>query len=85
MLPLEVAPLPVTNIDCAPPFCTERAGFSLDVDHRPTADFRVVQVTPPGSACSIQPATAASGGRVHNLHFVTTDLAIAEIRTARAA
>ena len=42
MLALEVVPLPVTDIDRALAFYTEQAGFALDVDYRPTADFRVV-------------------------------------------
>ena len=75
MLALEVVPLPVTDIDRALAFYTEHAGFTLDVDYRPTADFRVVQLTPPGSACSIQLVRADSPGRVRNLHLVTPDLA----------
>jgi len=39
-------------VDRAKAFYTEKAGFNLDVDHR-AGDFRVVQLTPPGSACSI--------------------------------
>jgi catechol 2,3-dioxygenase-like lactoylglutathione lyase family enzyme len=74
MLTLEVVPLPVTDIDRALAFYTERAGFTLDVDYRPTTDFRVVQLTPPGSACSVQLVMADSPGRVHNLYLVTTDI-----------
>ncbi|VTU18720.1 Glyoxalase-like domain protein [Variovorax sp. PBL-H6] len=75
MLALEVVQLPVADIDRALAFYTAQAGFSLDVDYRPTADFRVVQLTPPGSACSIQLVVADSPVRVHNLYLVTTDLA----------
>ena len=75
MLALEVVALPVADIDRALAFYTERAGFTLDVDYRPTADFRVVQLTPPGSACSVQLVAADSTSRVHNLYLVTTDLA----------
>jgi len=74
MLALEVVPLPVTDVDRALAFYAERAGFTLDVDYRPAAEFRVVQLTPPGSACSVQLVAADSTGRVHNLHLVTTDL-----------
>jgi catechol 2,3-dioxygenase-like lactoylglutathione lyase family enzyme len=74
MLALEVVPLPVTDIDRALAFYTEQAGFTPDVDYRPTADFRVVQLTPPGSACSVQLVMADSPGRVHNLYLVTTDI-----------
>lgn len=49
---LEVLVLPVTDVDRARAFY-ERAGFHLDVDHQPNDEFRVVQLTPPGSACSI--------------------------------
>lgn len=75
MLSLEVVPLPVTDIDRALTFYAERVGFILDVDYRPTPGFRVVQLTPPGSACSIQLVPADSPGRVHHLHLVTSDVA----------
>jgi len=75
VLALEVVPLPVTYIDRALAFYTAQAGFILDVDYHPTAEFRVVQLTPPGSACSVQLVTADSPSRVHNLCLVTTDLA----------
>jgi catechol 2,3-dioxygenase-like lactoylglutathione lyase family enzyme len=78
MLTLEVVPLPVSDIDRALAFYTEQAGFVLDVDYRPTDDFRVVQLTPPGSACSIQLVRADLPGRVHNLYLVTSDLADAQ-------
>src|SRR5262247_675762 len=80
MLALEVVPLPVTDIDRALAFYVEQAGFILDVDYHPTAEFRVVQLTPPGSACSVQLVTADSPNRVHNLHLVTTDLAVGAVR-----
>ena len=50
MLALEVVSLPVTDTDRALAFYVEQAGFVLDVDYHPTAEFRVVQLTPPGSA-----------------------------------
>jgi len=75
MLALEVVSLPVTDIDRALAFYVEQAGFTLDVDSHPTAVFRVVQLTPPGSACSVQLVAAGSPCRVHNLYLVTTDLA----------
>jgi catechol 2,3-dioxygenase-like lactoylglutathione lyase family enzyme len=75
MLCLEVVSLPVTNIDRARAFYTEQLGFTLDVDYQPIREFRVVQLTPPGSACSVQLATADSPCRLHNLYLVTTDLA----------
>ena len=75
MLALEVIPIPVDDVDRALAFYTEQVGFRLDVDYQPTADFRVVQLTPPGSACSVQLVTAESAARVHGLYLVTRDLA----------
>jgi len=75
MLTLEVVPLPVTDVDRARAFYTEQVGFILDVDYRPSPDFRVVQLTPPGSACSVHLVAADSGSRLHNLCLVTSDLA----------
>jgi len=77
---LEVVTLPVTDIDRALAFYVEQAGFILDVDYRPTTDFRVVQLTPPGSACSIQLVLADSPGRVRDLYLVTTDIADARAK-----
>ncbi|HZC25981.1 MAG TPA: alpha/beta fold hydrolase [Actinopolymorphaceae bacterium] len=78
-LALEVVPLPVTDIDRALTFYNERAGFTLDVDYRPTPEFRVVQLTPPGSACSVQ-LVADGTRRVHDLQLVTSDLAATRAR-----
>jgi catechol 2,3-dioxygenase-like lactoylglutathione lyase family enzyme len=50
---LEVVVVPVSDVDRAKHFYGEQVGFVVDVDHRPNEDFRVVQLTPPGSACSI--------------------------------
>ena len=50
---LEVVPIPVTDVDTAKAFYTERVGFHLDHDVRPNEGMRVVQLTPPGSACSV--------------------------------
>lgn len=50
---LELIPVPVANIDRAKRFYAEHVGFRLDHDVRPTATVRVVQLTPPGSGCSI--------------------------------
>jgi len=74
MLALEVVSLPVTDIDRSIAFYVEQAGFILDVDYRPTAEFRVVQLTPPGSACSVQLVTADSPARLLNVYLVTNDL-----------
>jgi hypothetical protein len=50
---LELVPVPVSDVDRAKAFYVEKAGFTLEVDVRPTGTMRVVQLTPPGSACSI--------------------------------
>jgi catechol 2,3-dioxygenase-like lactoylglutathione lyase family enzyme len=50
---LEVLPIPVSNVDAAKIFYTEKIGFNLDHDIAPREGMRVVQMTPPGSACSI--------------------------------
>jgi len=50
---LEVVPIPVSDVDAAKAFYTEKVGFNLDHDVRPNEGMRVVQMTPPGSACSV--------------------------------
>jgi catechol 2,3-dioxygenase-like lactoylglutathione lyase family enzyme len=52
-LKLEVVPMPVSDVDAAKAFYTEKVGFNLDHDIEPGNDMRVVQMTPPGSACSV--------------------------------
>jgi predicted enzyme related to lactoylglutathione lyase len=51
---LQVITLSVRDVDKAAAFYAQQAGFTLDVDYRPATDFRVVQLTAPGSACSVQ-------------------------------
>jgi catechol 2,3-dioxygenase-like lactoylglutathione lyase family enzyme len=51
---IQVITLSVTDVDKAAAFYTQQAGFTLDVDYHPASNFRVVQLTPPGSACSVQ-------------------------------
>jgi catechol 2,3-dioxygenase-like lactoylglutathione lyase family enzyme len=57
---LEVLVLPVADVDRSLAFYTDQVGFALDVDYRPSADFRVVQLTPRGSACSVQLVTGTA-------------------------
>jgi catechol 2,3-dioxygenase-like lactoylglutathione lyase family enzyme len=74
---VEVITLPVSDVDRALRFYVDRIGFTLDVDYSPTDAFRVVQLTPPGSSCSIQIAsglTDAPGGSLRNVYLVVTDL-----------
>jgi catechol 2,3-dioxygenase-like lactoylglutathione lyase family enzyme len=52
-LKLEVVPMPVSDVDAAKAFYTEQVGFNLDHDIEPGNGMRVVQMTPPGSACSV--------------------------------
>ena len=52
-LKLEVVPIPVSDVDASKKFYAERVGFTLDHDVTPNPAMRVVQLTPPGSACSI--------------------------------
>jgi catechol 2,3-dioxygenase-like lactoylglutathione lyase family enzyme len=52
-LKLEVVPIPVRDVDAAKAFYTEKVGFNLDHDVRPNEGMRIVQMTPPGSACSV--------------------------------
>jgi len=81
---LELIILPVSDVDRAKAFY-ERAGFALDVDHHPNESFRVVQLTPPGSACSItigKGVSSAEPGSIRGIHLVVTDLeeALATLR-----
>ena len=76
-LKLELVLIPVTDVDRAKDFYVEKAGFSLDVDHQPNDDFRVVQMTPPGSACSMTfgiGITDATPGSVRGTHLVVSDI-----------
>jgi catechol 2,3-dioxygenase-like lactoylglutathione lyase family enzyme len=72
---LELVIIPVTDVDRAKEFYADRAGFQLDVDHRAGEDFRVVQLTPPGSACSVTlMRNAEAAGSVQGLHLVVSDI-----------
>jgi catechol 2,3-dioxygenase-like lactoylglutathione lyase family enzyme len=74
---VEVVTLSVTDVDQALEFYTRQVGFSLDVDYRPSASFRVVQLTPPGSACSVQIGaglTDAPPGSARATCLVVTDI-----------
>lgn len=72
---LELVVLPVADVDRAKSFYVDKAGFHLDVDHRAGEDFRVVQLTPPGSACSITlMRNEQAAGSVQGLHLVVDDI-----------
>ena len=73
---LEVVTLAVRDVDRALAFYT-KAGFALDVDYHPTDGFRVVQLTPPGSSCSVQLGvglTDAPPGSARATYLAVTDL-----------
>jgi catechol 2,3-dioxygenase-like lactoylglutathione lyase family enzyme len=74
---LELIIVPVSDVDRAKAFYTDTMGFHLDVDHRAGEAFRVVQLTPPGSACSITIGTGVSQmtpGSYQGLHLIVTDI-----------
>ena len=74
---LQVITLSVSNVDQAAAFYTEQAGFALDVDYHPVSGFRVVQLTPPGSACSVQIGaglTDAAPGSARGTYLAVTDI-----------
>lgn len=71
---LALVVVPVSDIDRAKTFYMERAGFGLDVDHRVGEDFRVVQLSPPGSACAIALMKNAAAGSLQGLHLIVRDI-----------
>jgi catechol 2,3-dioxygenase-like lactoylglutathione lyase family enzyme len=74
---LELVVVPVSDVDRAKAFYTEQLGFGLDVDHSAGDSFRVVQMTPPGSACSITIGVnvgAGEPGTMKGLHLVVDDI-----------
>jgi predicted enzyme related to lactoylglutathione lyase len=79
---LELVAVPVTDVDRAKDFYTQKAGFNADHDHTLSDDMRFVQLTPPGSACSIafgKGITEVPPGSAQGLQMVVDD-----IETARA-
>ena len=86
---LELVPVPVADVDRAKAFYVERLGFALDVDVTPYEGLRIVQVTPPGSACSILLAHGVQGitdvmqpGWIRGLHLVVADIEAARAELA---
>ncbi len=79
---LELVVVPVSDVDRAKDFYIKQMGFTLDVDHRAGDAFRVVQLTPPGSACSITIGTGitqVAPGIYQGLHLVVTDIEAARV------
>jgi len=80
---VEVITLPVSDVERARRFYIDQVGFTLDVDYSPNDAFRVVQLTPPGSSCSIQIGnglTDAPVGSVRSVYLVVSDLQAARSR-----
>lgn len=84
---LEVVVVPVSDVDRAKHFYSEQCGFALDVDRQMGEGFRVVQLTPPGSACSITIGTglaAMEPGSLKGLQLVVADIEAARAQLAGA-
>jgi catechol 2,3-dioxygenase-like lactoylglutathione lyase family enzyme len=82
---LELVAVPVSDVDRAKSFYVDEAGFHLDHDHTVSEDIRFVQLTPPGSACSIalgKGITDARPGSVVGLQLVVSDIQQARVELA---
>lgn len=80
---LELVSVPVSDVDRAKSFYVDQVGFNLDHDHRVNEQLRFVQITPPGSACSIAIGTGlteATPGSAANLQLVVADIQAARQR-----
>ena len=78
---LELIGVPVSDPDRAKAFYVEQAGFNADHDHTVSADIRFIQLTPPGSACSIaigRGVTEVEPGSVQGLQLVVDDIEVAK-------
>ena len=82
---LELVAVPVTDVDRAKAFYVDKVGFNADHDHTLSDDLRFVQLTPPGSACSIaigKGLTGATPGSVEGLQLVVSDIEAAKAELA---
>ena len=79
---IELIPVPVTDIERAKRFYSEQVGFVVDLDHRPNDTTRLVQLTPPGSACSIMVGTMELESAPGSLQGV--QIVVADVEAARA-
>lgn len=80
---VEVITAPVSDVERSLRFYVDQVGFALDVDYSPNDAFRVVQLTPPGSGCSLQIGiglTDAQAGSLRNVYLVVTDIEAARNR-----
>lgn len=77
---IELIMIPVTDVDRAKAFYADKLGFNVDHDHRVSDELRFVQLTPPGSACSIaigEGITDATPGSVKGMQIVVADASAA--------
>jgi len=79
---LEVVVVPVSDVDRAKAFYADQLGFHVDVDHAPNEHFRVVQMTPPGSGCSVTIGTGLAAMEPGSLKGL--QLSVADIEAAHA-
>jgi catechol 2,3-dioxygenase-like lactoylglutathione lyase family enzyme len=83
---LELVSVPVSDVDRAKAFYTDKIGFNADHDHQVSDELRFVQLTPPGSACSIAIGTGTgenrSPGSAQGLQMVVADAAAARAELA---
>ena len=82
---LELVAVPVSDVDRAKAFYTEKAGFNADHDHRVSDEIRFVQLTPPGSACSIAIGSGivdTQPGSAQGLQLVVSDINAARAELA---
>jgi predicted enzyme related to lactoylglutathione lyase len=78
---LELVTLPVSDVDRAKSFYVDQLGFNADHDHRVSPELRFVQLTPPGSGCSIaigEGLTPAEPGSVRGMQLVVKDIEVAQ-------
>jgi catechol 2,3-dioxygenase-like lactoylglutathione lyase family enzyme len=83
---LELIPVPVSDVDRAKAFYTEKIGFNADHDHQVTDELRFVQLTPPGSACSISIGTGLTEmepGSLKGVQIVIDDADAAHAELSR--
>ena len=82
---LELVPVPVSDVDAAKAFYAEKVGFNVDHDHTVSDEIRFVQLTPPGSACSISIGTGlvdTPPGSAQGLQLVVDDIEAARAELA---
>jgi len=81
---LELVAVPVSDVDRAKAFYTEQAGFNADHDHQVNEEIRFVQLTPPGSACSISIGTGLGASTPPPVSAQGLQLVVSDINAAHA-